>query len=109
MQILSVCPLCQAHYNPLKTQIMAERDDSHLLFLECRQCGSAVVAVVTSGMSGLTSVGMVTDLTSQELFPSQHHHPVSADDVITLYQWLEHQDRWPSAFFPGSSIGDTTG
>ncbi len=89
LQILTVCPQCQATYNPLKTQIMAERDDAHLLYLECRQCGSAVVAVVTTGMSGLSSVGTVTDLTSQELIDLPARQSVSIDDVLEMYRWLQ--------------------
>ena len=92
MYILSACPLCKAHYNPLKTQIMAERDDAHLLYLECRQCGSAVMVVVTTGMTGLTSVGTVTDLTSQEVQDFQTQLPVTCDDALDLYQWLEASD-----------------
>jgi uncharacterized Zn finger protein len=93
MQILTACPLCQANYNPLKTQIMAEREDAHLLYLECRQCGSSVVAVVTTGQSGLTSVGAVTDLTSQEIVAFQDKDEVTSDDVLELYDWLEKSDR----------------
>lgn len=89
LQILAACPLCQAHYNPLKMHIMAERDDAHLLYLECRQCGSAVMAVVTTGATGLNSVGTVTDLTSQEVYSFQGREPVTHDDVISCYEWLE--------------------
>lgn len=93
MQILTACPLCQANYNPLKTQIMAERDDAHLLYLECRQCGSSVVAVVTTGSSGLSSVGAVTDMTSSEVVTFQEKPEVTDDDVLELYEWIEKSDR----------------
>lgn len=93
MQILTACPLCQANYNPLKTQVMAERDDAHLLYLECRQCGSAVVAVVSTGAQGLSSVGAVTDLSSQEVMFFQDQREVDADDVVNLYDWLEQSAR----------------
>lgn len=92
LYILSACPLCKAHYNPLKTQIMAERDDAHLLYLECRQCGSAVMAIVTTGLSGLTSVGTVTDLTSQEVVDFQNRPAVTCDDALELYRLLEGSD-----------------
>lgn len=92
LYILSACPLCKAHYNPLKTQIMAERDDAHLLFLECRQCGSAVMAIVTAGLTGLTSVGTVTDLTSQEVLDFQNKPAITCDDALDLYQLLESSD-----------------
>lgn len=97
LQILSTCPLCHAQYNPLKTEIVAERDDAHLLYLECRHCGSTVVAVVTTGVSGLTSIGAVTDLTSREITTIPAHDVVTHDDVIALYDWLEREDRLPQA------------
>ncbi len=95
LQILSTCPLCHAQYNPLKTHIVAARDDAHLLYLECRQCGSAVVAVVTTSPGGLTSVGAVTDLTSREVAALPPHRGVTHNDVIELYAWLRRDDRWP--------------
>ena len=100
IQILTSCPLCQANYNPLKTQIVAERDDAHLLYLECRQCGSAVMAVVTNGLSGLSSVGTVTDLTSAELSTFQNQRSVTEDDVIELYDRLEHDNNFLQAIRP---------
>lgn len=95
LQILSTCPLCHAQYNPLKTQIVAERDDAHLLYLECRHCGSAVVALVTTGAAGLRSIGVVTDLTSREIATNPGSGEVTHDDVIAMYDWLEREERLP--------------
>lgn len=89
LQILTICPICQATYNPLKTQIMAERDDAHVVYLECRQCGSSVLALVTTSLAGLSSIGTVTDLTSHEIVAAQQHQPISHDDVLNLHAWLE--------------------
>lgn len=101
LQILTVCPLCQAAYNPLKTQVVAERDDAHLLFLECRRCGSAVMAVVTTGVAGLSSVGAVTDLTSQEIADGRHQRAVSDDDVLDVFRWLNADPPHSSLPLPG--------
>lgn len=87
--------MCHAQYNPLKTQIVAERDDAHLLYLECRHCGSAVVALVTTGSNGLTSVGAVTDLTSREVATMPTNDVVTHDDVLDLYAWLVREERLP--------------
>lgn len=93
LQILTTCPLCHAAFNPLKTQIVAEREDAHLLYLQCRQCGSAVVALVTNGAGGLNTVGAVTDLTSRELPVLQDREPIGMDDVIELHAWLGRSDH----------------
>lgn len=93
LQILTACPLCHANYNPLKTEIMAEREDAHLLYLVCRQCSSAVVAVVTTGGTGVSTYGMVTDLTSQEVAASSWVTAVGEDDVLALHGWLDQDDH----------------
>jgi len=89
LRMLSACPMCQTAYHPLKTRVVAERGDAHLLYLECRQCSSAVVAIVTAGNSGLQSVGAVTDLTRSELAQAATDVTVSTDDVVDLVEWLE--------------------
>ncbi len=91
LQILATCPMCQATFHPLQTRIVAERDDAHLVYLQCRQCGSAVIAMVTTGASGIHSVGTVTDLSRQELLQSSAEAPVTIDQVIDLFEWLEHR------------------
>lgn len=90
-QVLSSCPLCQSSYTPIGARILAERDDAHLLFLECRQCGTAVTALVTAGPQGLTSVGALTDLTSVEVLDFADRQSVTHDDVLDLFDWLDRQ------------------
>lgn len=88
LRILAACPMCQTAYHPLKTRVVAERGDAHLLYLECRQCSSAVVAIVTAGTSGLESVGAVTDLSRNELALAASDATVSTDDVLEVVEWL---------------------
>lgn len=68
---------------------MAERDDAHLLHLECRKCGSAVVALVTTSGMGVSSVGLVTDLTSDDVLKFAGSEEVSVDDIIDFHLLLE--------------------
>lgn len=91
LHVLAACPVCQTAYHPLTTSVVAEREDAHLLYLKCRQCGSGVVAVVTTGAAGLSSFGVVTDLTSDELIHVSSDRPINTDDVIDLFDWLERQ------------------
>lgn len=88
LNILATCPSCRASYHPLQTRIVAERDDEHLLFLECRQCGSGVVALVTTGVSGVSSVGTLTDLTSSEVGHLALEHTITTDDVLDFHVFI---------------------
>ncbi len=89
LRILATCPMCQSGYHPLKTGVIAEREDEHLLFLECRTCGSAVVAIVSAGQKTLQTISVLTDLTRHELALSARDNSISDDDVLELVSWLQ--------------------
>jgi hypothetical protein len=91
---LQACPLCQTPYTPLSARILAERDDAHLIYIQCRHCSASLVAFVTIGPNGLESVGTVTDLTSIEVLAAHDRSAVTTDDVLTMYTLLNR----PSAF-----------
>ena len=77
----------------MSARILAERDDAHLVYIQCRQCSSALVAFITAGPNGLESVGTVTDLTSIEVLAAHDRGGVSYDDVLELYTLLDRPDR----------------
>lgn len=90
--VLAVCPLCEATYHPLTSQVIAARDDAHLLFLECRRCGTASIALVTASQVGISTVGAMTDLTPPEVLAFVDQEPVGDDDVISMAHELAHND-----------------
>ena len=88
MQVIASSPLCRASYPSLGAQIIAEREDAHLLFLECPRCSCGMVALVTLGASGQTSIGAVTDLTKREIANWPGTDSVTVNLVLDLYRWL---------------------
>jgi uncharacterized Zn finger protein len=92
LRIITACPMCMAAYHPLASRVIAQRGEHHLLYLECRQCGSAVVAFITADAGGVDSIGMLTDLTSDELLEIGHLPTITADDALDLHQWFNQSD-----------------
>jgi len=88
LRLISYCPLCEASYNPLRARVLEERDDAHLVHIQCASCGSSIVALVLSSGLGLTSVGLVTDLTSDDVLHFKDVGRVTADDVLSVHQAL---------------------
>lgn len=82
------CPLCQARYQPNLAKVIAEKDDAYLLHVPCAKCHSAVVALIFTNMFGVNSVGILTDLTSEEVLPAQRQ-VVDADDVLGIFSALK--------------------
>lgn len=88
LRLISYCPLCHANFNPFKIKVLEERGDSHLLHTECQCCHSSVVILVLASELGVSSVGLVTDLMSDEIIKFKDSHEVNSDDVIELHRLL---------------------
>lgn len=87
------CPVCNTMYDLQKFRIIAERDQNVLTYIQCASCGSAVLSMLSAGQQGLQAVGLVTDLTVDEVVAFERSGaPVSADDAIALHGLLE-RDR----------------
>ncbi|MEK7158588.1 MAG: hypothetical protein AAB733_03395 [Patescibacteria group bacterium] len=94
LKLVSYCPLCNTRYNPLLAKVVEENDEAHLIHIECRNCGSSIVALVLTGTMGISSVGLVTDLTSEDVQRFKGGNEVTVDDVIDLHQILQGEEDW---------------
>lgn len=102
-KIIGLCPLCQAKTQAMEANILEEAGESHLLHLRCRHCQAAILALVTITPVGLSSVGMITDLTVVDAQRFKEAGALAADEIINLnlllkdgvnfYQLLEKTDQ----------------
>ncbi|NUM25272.1 MAG: hypothetical protein HUU49_01445 [Candidatus Buchananbacteria bacterium] len=85
------CPVCQMRYDPLEARILDEAENSHLVHVKCHHCQSAVLAVLLTNQLGISSIGLVTDLSSDDVMKFKSVLPVSVDDVIEAHEFLHSQ------------------
>lgn len=90
-KIISHCPVCNNRYDPVEAKVISERDDSHLVYIKCRNCYAAILAVILANNLGISSIGLLTDLTSDEVIDFKDMMPVNSDDVIALHQFLQQE------------------
>lgn len=86
LKLISRCPLCSEPYRPFQASIVEEKEEAQLLHLECDKCHCNMVALIVSGQMGLTSVGLITDLTSEDVERFKDAQPLSQDRVIDAFQ-----------------------
>ncbi len=91
LRLVSHCPVCHYHYNPLEAKILDENETAHLIYVKCGRCKSAIVALILANSFGISSVGLVTDLDSQEVNKFRESAKISGDDVLATYELL-HSD-----------------
>lgn len=92
LRLISYCPLCSTHYNPSEAKVLEEKNGAHLIHVSCRKCSSSIVAVIMTGGIGVSSVGLITDLTSEDVLRFKNAKPITSDDVIEAYE-LASQNR----------------
>ncbi len=88
LRLVSYCPLCNASYSPLRTRVLDERDGAHLLYIQCASCGSSIVATVLTSTIGVTSIGLLTDLTGDDVLRFKDEGGITADGVLQVHQLL---------------------
>lgn len=89
MRLISACPVCNQAYDPVAAQVIEEKDTLHLLHIQCKSCGGNVVSVVFSDGFGVSSMGLVTDLTAEDVVGFKDAPPIVVDDVMEMHRLLE--------------------
>lgn len=87
--LLQQCPVCKKKNAQLRAQVIDERDDAQMVHVACNSCGCHILALVSMGRMGAASVGFVTDLTAQDVTRLLTTKPVTADDVLSITEYLE--------------------
>jgi hypothetical protein len=91
VKLVSYCPLCGSSYTPLETNVLGEKDDSHLLHIQCGNCSNAIIALIMMSSMGVSSVGLVTDLAHHEVENFKTGPKISTDDVIDTHHLLQNE------------------
>ena len=99
MELLSYvlkCPVCGYKYNLERTKIIdtrQEEDHAHLLVhSDCGQCKSSVVFGITIDGPDVFTVGLITDLTSNDTKKFADKSPISTNDVLDFHSFLKKFD-----------------
>jgi hypothetical protein len=93
------CPVCGQKYNADQTKIIDSGDDrqpingkSLLVHTDCDRCKSSVVFSIAIDGPEIFSIGMVTDLTSQDTSKFKNSNPITSDDVLATHEFLRTFD-----------------
>lgn len=85
LKLISRCPLCSEAYRPFQASIVEEKEEAQLLHIQCHKCHCNMVALIVNGHMGLTSVGLITDLTSDDVERFKDSQAISQDQVLGAY------------------------
>ena len=83
------CPLCNKEYQAKSVRIAAQHEDTTLIHLQCQSCSGALMAAILQNGVGSSSVGMITDLSFDDVTYFWGQKPIEADDCLALYEFLK--------------------
>ncbi len=92
------CPVCGQKYTADQTKIIDAAEDkmingrSILVHTDCSRCKSSVVFSIAIDGPEIFSIGMVTDLTSQDTSKFKNARPISPDEVLATHEFLNNFD-----------------
>lgn len=96
LKLVSFCPVCETRYNPMEARVLGKQGETHLIHVQCRKCQNSILALVLVNHVGASSVGLVTDLTYEDVVRFRCAPCVSIDDVIDVHDLLG-QLHWQEA------------
>ena len=86
--LITHCPICNLRYDPLEARVLEEGENAHLVYIKCRHCQSAILALIVASSLGISSIGLITDLSGDDILKFKTAKSISCDDVIEAHQFL---------------------
>ena len=93
------CPVCDTRFNPMEARALGEDGDTHLFHVRCRKCANSILTLVMVNHAGVSSVGLVTDMSFEDVMRLREARKVTSDDVLKTHEWLSGGD-WGTRLGP---------
>lgn len=89
LKFIGHCPICNKHYEENRAKLFAKHHEANLIHITCSKCAGNFIAMVVVMSQGLSSVGMVTDLTFDDAKLLYKTAPLTVDEIISGYQFFQ--------------------
>ena len=88
LRMIAHCPVCHYSNDAVQAKVLEESDNANLIYIKCRRCQSAVLALFSLNGFGVSSVGIVTDFDSHEIAKFKELARVDSDDVLAVHEQI---------------------
>jgi hypothetical protein len=86
LRIINRCAVCATPYLPDDARVFGQSNSATLVHISCHHCQSFFVAMVVLLGAGVSSVGMVTDLSFSDVERLHGADPLETDDLIAGFE-----------------------
>ena len=89
LKFINKCPICSEIYNTEQAELFAKTENAYLIHMTCQECASYFIAMVVMLAGGLSSVGMVTDLSLADAKRLYQAEPITLNEALNGYKTME--------------------
>ncbi|MCK9379346.1 MAG: hypothetical protein M0P97_04360 [Candidatus Moranbacteria bacterium] len=86
------CPVCEKKYQHGRTLLIEDDGDKTTFHLTCQNCLTSTLVFVSRSQMGLVSLGMATDLSAGDVKDFFGKEPISADQVMDVYEFMKEKN-----------------
>lgn len=90
LRFITHCPVCKAEYKSEAAQFLGNQAEARFVHFNCSHCQSNFMAMVMMISKGISTVGMITDLTFQDMQKLYQLQPLTIDELIEARQFIHH-------------------
>ncbi len=76
----------------MEARVLDENAEASLVHVRCKECRNAMLTLVQMTKAGVSSVGLVTDLSYEDVVKFKEEGTISIDDVMMAHQGLQNGD-----------------
>ncbi len=91
LQFINKCPICSGIYKASNAELCAKNDSASLVHITCDRCQSYFMAMILQMGQGLSSVGMITDLSFADTKRLYQASPLTVNEMIAGYQAMQQR------------------
>lgn len=89
LKFIGNCPICNHRYEVNRAKLFAKHETASLVHIPCSKCSSNFIAMVVVMGQGMSSVGMVSDLSFTDAKQLYKTAPLTVDEIIDGYKFFK--------------------
>ncbi|HSR89431.1 MAG TPA: hypothetical protein VLK22_03520 [Candidatus Udaeobacter sp.] len=92
LKLISHCPICGHDYKSKSSKLFINESEARFVHFTCDHCQSNFMAMVMMLPKGMSTVGMVTDLSLKDVEKLYKLSPITVDEAIEGHKIFNNPD-----------------
>lgn len=93
LRLMKKCPFCEYAYDSRKVIVLEQYDENRLVHVTCSDCKSSILHIVLATQVGLNTMGIITDLTADEVRKLKHSRGVTSDSLLEFHKFISKEEN----------------